>query len=321
MLESYFVKPGTVDQVRASWIGAEVERYVEWLAERGYSSSSVSRRVPLLVAFGEFAKARGAGAVEDLPGYVELFVAERVASHGGVRRAGNVETGRQVGREVRGPVEQMLRLAVPWFRGTGRRHRGDPFVEALPGFFGYLTSERGLRPATIRQYGYHLTRFERYLDRIGVRQLNELSPPLVRRLPPALAPAQGRITHGRTIARLTISSSEPALAAGEALPALDAPGPERGQRTAPRLDIGELLPRRGPAVHGGSDRAVRWRPQCSGERRSVIDHPPDNHDFVTVTATASTGVDGLIGAQPSIARGPFSLTRRESSDNLLDGAR
>ena len=83
MLESYFVKPQTVDQVRASWIGAEVERYVEWLADRGYSSSSVLRRVPLLVAFGEFAKARGARAVEDLPRYVEPFVAERVASHGG----------------------------------------------------------------------------------------------------------------------------------------------------------------------------------------------------------------------------------------------
>jgi integrase/recombinase XerD len=70
MLESYFVKPQTLDQVRASWIGAEVERYVVWLAERGYSSSSVSRRVPLLVAYGEFAKARDAGAVEDLPRYM-----------------------------------------------------------------------------------------------------------------------------------------------------------------------------------------------------------------------------------------------------------
>jgi hypothetical protein len=39
----------------------------------------------------------------------------------------------------------MLRLVVPGFLGSGRRHRGDPFVEALPGFFGYLTSERGQR--------------------------------------------------------------------------------------------------------------------------------------------------------------------------------
>jgi site-specific recombinase XerD len=179
MLESYFVKPQTVDQVRASWIGAEVERYVEWLDERGYARSTVLSRVPLLVAFGEFAKARGAGAVEDLPEHVEPFVAECVASHRGVRLAGNVDSGRQIGREVRGPVEQLLRVVVPGFLGSGRRHRGDPFAGVLPGFFGYLASERGLRPVTIRQYGYHLRRFERYLDRIGVRQLSELSPPLI----------------------------------------------------------------------------------------------------------------------------------------------
>ena len=35
MLEKYFVRPQTVDRVRASWIGAEIERYVEWLAEHG----------------------------------------------------------------------------------------------------------------------------------------------------------------------------------------------------------------------------------------------------------------------------------------------
>ena len=34
MLEKYFVKPQTVDRVRACWIGAEIERYVEWLCAR-----------------------------------------------------------------------------------------------------------------------------------------------------------------------------------------------------------------------------------------------------------------------------------------------
>jgi integrase/recombinase XerD len=33
MLESYFVKPQTVDRVRGSWIGPEIERYVDWLGE------------------------------------------------------------------------------------------------------------------------------------------------------------------------------------------------------------------------------------------------------------------------------------------------
>jgi hypothetical protein len=33
--EEYFVKPDTVDRIRASWIGPQVERYVGWLAGQG----------------------------------------------------------------------------------------------------------------------------------------------------------------------------------------------------------------------------------------------------------------------------------------------
>ena len=31
MLERYFVKPSTVDRIRASWLAPEIERYVEWM--------------------------------------------------------------------------------------------------------------------------------------------------------------------------------------------------------------------------------------------------------------------------------------------------
>ena len=58
------VKPQTVDRVRESWIGAEIERYVGWLAERGYRPRVVFRRVPQVAAFGEFARLRGARTVE-----------------------------------------------------------------------------------------------------------------------------------------------------------------------------------------------------------------------------------------------------------------
>ena len=33
MLETYFVKPQTVDRIRACWIGAEIERYAGWLPQ------------------------------------------------------------------------------------------------------------------------------------------------------------------------------------------------------------------------------------------------------------------------------------------------
>jgi hypothetical protein len=106
MLEQYFVKPETLDRIRAtSWIGAEIESYVCWLADHGYGTKSVWRRVPILFAFGEFAHERGTRAVADLPAYVEPFVADRVARHDA--RTGSA---RPMAKEVRGPVEQMLSL-------------------------------------------------------------------------------------------------------------------------------------------------------------------------------------------------------------------
>jgi site-specific recombinase XerD len=177
MLETYFVKSETVDRIRGSWIGPEIERYVVWLAEHGYGTRTVLRRVPLLVSFGEFAHARGARVAGELPAHVDAFVAGWVAEHRGARRGNDAE--RQVAKEIRGPVEQMLAVVVPGFVGSGRPHRRDPFADALPGFFEYLASERGLRPASVGNYQHHLVRFEAYLARIGVARLSELSPAIL----------------------------------------------------------------------------------------------------------------------------------------------
>jgi integrase/recombinase XerD len=176
MLEKYFVKPQTADRIRALWLGPEIERYVVWLAEQGYADHTVLRRVPLLARFAEFAQSRGTTAVEDLPAHVEAFVTEWLGRWRPVRGR---DSTRQVAKEVRGPIEQMLELVVPGFRGTGRAQLKDPFIEKLPGFFEHLNSERGLRPATIRHYRHHLHRFAAYLARIGVSQLGELSPALL----------------------------------------------------------------------------------------------------------------------------------------------
>ena len=167
MLERYFVKPATVDRIRASWIGSEIEQYVEWLAERGYAARCVQHRVPLLVAFGEFAWADGARTVQELPGHVDGFVRERMVGRPATRPDG----GRRNATRVRGPVEQMLTVVIPGFVATGREPYPDPFRDALPGFFGYLEDERGLRPLTIGGYRHHLRRFELYLSRIGVARL------------------------------------------------------------------------------------------------------------------------------------------------------
>ena len=170
MLETYFVKPETAGRIRACWIGTEIECYAGWLSEQGYSTRTVLRHIQALVAFGEFARRRGASALADLPAHVDSFVAMRVASS---RR------GRDAATEVRGPVEQMLAVILPGFGHTGRSRRELPFSRAVPGFFEYLAAERGLRPESIAGYRHHLTCFEAYLGQIGVTGLQELSPAIL----------------------------------------------------------------------------------------------------------------------------------------------
>jgi integrase/recombinase XerD len=174
MLEQYFNKPETVDQLRRSWIGVQIEDYAVWLVGHGYSTRCVWRRVPTAFAFGEFARDRDASTIAELPGHVEAFVADRVARH-------HARTGstREMAKEVRGPVEQLLSVVLAGFVPSGRRRRSEPFADTVPGFFVYLSDERGLRPATVLGYRHHLDRFESYLQRIGVKSIRELSPAIV----------------------------------------------------------------------------------------------------------------------------------------------
>jgi integrase/recombinase XerD len=44
MLEDYYVKPSTVDRVRASWLAPQIESYLEWLESHRYSRLVVYRR-------------------------------------------------------------------------------------------------------------------------------------------------------------------------------------------------------------------------------------------------------------------------------------
>jgi hypothetical protein len=73
--------------------------------------------IPILVSFGEFAKAHGASEVKDLPDHLEPFVEAWVSERAGGRRS--ARRRKQLGDEVRNPVRQMLRLAVPGYMGGG----------------------------------------------------------------------------------------------------------------------------------------------------------------------------------------------------------
>ena len=81
---------------------------------------TVKRRVPVAIAFGDFAKQRGAAELRQLPDYVESFAQAYAVSHGRKRkpaaRAKIVYFARNVAR-------RMLRQVIPDYIGRGRLHR------------------------------------------------------------------------------------------------------------------------------------------------------------------------------------------------------
>jgi integrase/recombinase XerD len=148
VLNPYFIRPTTVDRIRACWIGEEIERYVVWLTEQNYAAKNVSFRVPVLVRFGEFARTSGADKFDHLSAHIEPFI-EDWLNH---RKQAYTEAHRSVAaRELRNPIRQLLRLILPDF-GRDSGNIPDPFVDAAPGFFDFLRRDRGLRETTLVQY-------------------------------------------------------------------------------------------------------------------------------------------------------------------------
>ena len=110
MLNRYFIRPTTVDRIRASWIGEGIERYVAWLTERRYAARNVSFRVPVLIRFGDFARTAGASSFQDLPAHIEPFVDDWLNR----RKQNYSESQRLVAaRELRNPIRELLRLLLP----------------------------------------------------------------------------------------------------------------------------------------------------------------------------------------------------------------
>lgn len=174
MLERYFVRPVTVDRIRSSWIGQLIEQYVTWLSERGYSGRSVSRRVPILARFGDFAQRHGATDWGQLPDHVEPFVRNWISERTTARTP--APQRKKAGECVRNPIQQMLRLALPGYTGLGRSRKPEnPFAERAPRFFDYLREEKGLRDASIKHYRHYLRQFASYLQRIDLKNVEHLS--------------------------------------------------------------------------------------------------------------------------------------------------
>lgn len=177
MLERYFIKPSTVDRIRANVAGAYIEHYVEWMRAQGYADRNVFKRVPVLCQFGDFASQRGATDGESALGHVEAFAQHWQALHGKTCRS--AEALAKVGHDARTPVREMLEVALRGRVESHRQHKVFPFAADAPGFADYLRDERGLKEDTVEKYANYLNGFSEFLRRISSESLTTFSPALL----------------------------------------------------------------------------------------------------------------------------------------------
>lgn len=193
MLERYYTMPGSIDRIRALWLGPAIERYAVWLAERRISGARGRGCIAILIQFNRFAQAHGAREWSSLPTLVDAFVGYRMRQRGRSRDRHERHTLRS---EFRYPVEQLLRLVVPSYVGTVRRSPW-PFSDSVPHFADYLRDERGLRWPSVGGYAGHLRALERYLANAGISKLSQLTPRLIS----GFLTAHARHVRGRQVAR------------------------------------------------------------------------------------------------------------------------
>jgi integrase/recombinase XerD len=125
MLERYYVRPDSVDRIRSAWIGASIEKYVEWLARQGYAARTVLRRAPLLMEFGEFARQRGVTTLEELPSQVEAFALHWLEKHGQGCKTDQARA--KVKEEARNPCTKCWLWSFRGFRIRVGRERSSHF--------------------------------------------------------------------------------------------------------------------------------------------------------------------------------------------------
>src|SRR5258708_1536870 len=109
MLEHYFVKPSTIDRIRSSWLGSQIESYVEWMEVHGYARPTVLRRVPLLFHFAEFVQKRGCTEIASASAFVEEFVTLWLSQHAADAKTAASLSKHRIFNES--AILQMLRLA------------------------------------------------------------------------------------------------------------------------------------------------------------------------------------------------------------------
>jgi hypothetical protein len=153
MLEDYYVKPATVDRVRASWLAPQIENYLEWLESHRYSRLVVYRRLPLLFHCAEFAQKKGCKDVSSCKAYIKEFVSQWLEQHGAKSKTAVAVRKHTIDAEC--GVRQLLQLACKEPAIRNRRRRPFPLESEVPGFAEARKSQKDKQGQAKRSFPVH----------------------------------------------------------------------------------------------------------------------------------------------------------------------
>jgi integrase/recombinase XerD len=178
MLESYFVRPTSVDKIQALWLGELISQYANWLTDRQVAKPTALFKIRVLVQFDKYLAERGIRSLEQIPEQTEPFVKHWQRTLGCHSQSLSYKRSTISGPRL--AIEELLVLTFPGYTGKAAVSPW-PLQQLAPGFQEHLSGERGLRPDTIRGYKHHLRVFERFLKAEAITDMSELTPAIINR--------------------------------------------------------------------------------------------------------------------------------------------
>ena len=127
---------------------SHIHSFATLLANRGYSRKSIAERIRLVAALDRWLRQRGMAIKAFKEQRIQQFLRYRRSRYS--RQSGDSATLRSLLRHLR----EIKVIPSPL-----AKHEVSPLDHLQASFAQYLTEQRGLRPATVKQYLFHTRKF------------------------------------------------------------------------------------------------------------------------------------------------------------------
>lgn len=156
MLANLFKYPAVLARHQNAPLLGERERFLRYLAERGFAHETllrIARELPHVVQ------------LLDIP-HTPLVTAQQVRT--AADRWAKQQRSRGRAHTLKWPREHFMRIATDWLRFLGRLHepapKPPPFVALIEQFSEWMRAERGLSSVTICNYCWHVAQFLQWCE-------------------------------------------------------------------------------------------------------------------------------------------------------------